>query len=1020
MLLLRGKLRMQTDTSGNRSYELDPDSVRGALLHTVGQQPFTPSRDFNSSDPLVIKFIDRNGNQQGFGEVCKHNNAGWTEEATWEQAFSVPAELGSFKIEWNNTRREVLRRDRGAVLYNGLVGPLPGSTLSNSVNLELTLTTADTSYETRRLQRHDIYYSINGGGNWEIMTSVEPNTPYTLSTDFLPSGTNIVFKALSTDGILLDEFHIGNLIMQDRLPEVQISSPLSGDRAPTGTVWYLSGEIHDVEDGLIAGGTWSSSLDGELGMGRQCTAELSPGAHTLSYVAQDTGAHTVSGSVDVTVGPVVDMDLQLGETSLHVSPKGQDPTYGFSGQLRVGGTNRLSLLVRNGGIPNVCTGAVYVTPPVGPEALLATGQVSMAAFETGMLNAESFCPVPGTYRVRAVILPATNGVPDPDLANNTYTWTFEEEAPWAFGGFVEAWIGVDTRIPLQAFDPDGLPISSRIVDGPHHGSVYGLDTTNPVYRAGNYVGEDTLQYVANDGTGDSPARTITIQVRGRLPERPAFADASDSLYQSHVEITWSPADSATGYAIRRGTSSFLGSATPLAATTGTNYQDTTADAGVSYYYWVTSTNIAGTSSARAAGEGSRAAYAAPTALTATDNRFDGVFLQWKRVPGVYFEYYRLHRQTSPIFDPSSTWVLSEREHWTHLDEGATPGQVHYYFIRAYRSGGKLGAVAGPVTGLRLVPELDVPEFWVSQGDYPDKIAIQWRPVEGGDSYYISYKNDYFDTTYRRLAEATGTLYEHTGQSPNVSYFYRIRADRNDGQQSPQSSDQRGYTSNVNKPTNLTATEGTHSTQIVLNWTAASGVNSYDIFRASVPWLHKASYLIWTPNVTWTDVNPTPGKRHYYWVRAEADGGVKSGFAGPALGHAGPLDAWDAWSHASLTGLTPNESDPSADPDGDGQANAFEFLYRLVPKRKDGPPAPVCETREVGGLSYFVIALPASVRTDGLTVSAQHCPDLSGNQWSTTPVVTLDAGPPPVFGVRAGDRVGQSGYLRLRVVVEGVD
>lgn len=70
--------------------------------------------------------------------------------------------------------------------------------------------------------------------------------------------------------------------------------------------------------------------------------------------------------------------------------------------------------------------------------------------------------------------------------------------------------------------------------------------------------------------------------------------ATDGLYNNQITINWSPVQFASGYNVLRGTNNVYASA--LAHTSGittTNYNDTNAAAGITYYYWVQTRNNSG-------------------------------------------------------------------------------------------------------------------------------------------------------------------------------------------------------------------------------------------------------------------------------------------------------------------------------------------------------------------------------------------------------------------------------------------
>jgi hypothetical protein len=65
---------------------------------------------------------------------------------------------------------------------------------------------------------------------------------------------------------------------------------------------------------------------------------------------------------------------------------------------------------------------------------------------------------------------------------------------------------------LQAQDPDGDPITLRIVSQPAHGTV-ALDGASARYFPGDgYVGADSFTFAAWDGSTDSNLGTVNIDV----------------------------------------------------------------------------------------------------------------------------------------------------------------------------------------------------------------------------------------------------------------------------------------------------------------------------------------------------------------------------------------------------------------------------------------------------------------------------------------------------------------------------
>jgi len=72
-------------------------------------------------------------------------------------------------------------------------------------------------------------------------------------------------------------------------------------------------------------------------------------------------------------------------------------------------------------------------------------------------------------------------------------------------------------VTLTGSDADGDPLSFSIVAHPSHGSLSGQLPVVTYTPQLNYVGSDTFQFVANDGTADSNPATVTITVSAPTP-----------------------------------------------------------------------------------------------------------------------------------------------------------------------------------------------------------------------------------------------------------------------------------------------------------------------------------------------------------------------------------------------------------------------------------------------------------------------------------------------------------------------
>jgi hypothetical protein len=85
-------------------------------------------------------------------------------------------------------------------------------------------------------------------------------------------------------------------------PAVTIAAPANGASASQGTAVAFSGSANDAEDGnLTSRMVWTSSVDGQIGIGGSFSFALSAGSHVISAAVTDSGGLTTSASVSISI-----------------------------------------------------------------------------------------------------------------------------------------------------------------------------------------------------------------------------------------------------------------------------------------------------------------------------------------------------------------------------------------------------------------------------------------------------------------------------------------------------------------------------------------------------------------------------------------------------------------------------------------------------------------------------------------------------------------------------------------------
>lgn len=186
----------------------------------------------------------------------------------------------------------------------------------------------------------------------------------------------------------------------------------------------------------------------------------------------------------------------------------------------------------------------------------------------------------------------------------------------------------------------------------------------------------TNAYCTSLNSSTSSVTTISL-----LPGVPTGLTASDGTSPLHVVLSWNDVGTEDGYLIWRSLTSATNGATILATNAANviTYNDTSANPGQIYWYWVSATNLSGSSALSASNDGYRA-LSAPAPVVASDGTSTNhVEVTWPGVNGA--SGYSVWRHTANDSNAAtfvsavtqSTVVLSENFEsvWTNFPSGWT-------------------------------------------------------------------------------------------------------------------------------------------------------------------------------------------------------------------------------------------------------------------------------------------------------------------------------------------------------------
>ena len=107
----------------------------------------------------------------------------------------------------------------------------------------------------------------------------------------------------TSDGFAI-KLATGQITVDDKMPLAYIILPKEEVTIQPNTPIFLQGYAYDLEDGILGEDylSWSSSLDGELGMGSKIFVSLSPGQHIITLSAVDSDGNMTTAKLDLFAG----------------------------------------------------------------------------------------------------------------------------------------------------------------------------------------------------------------------------------------------------------------------------------------------------------------------------------------------------------------------------------------------------------------------------------------------------------------------------------------------------------------------------------------------------------------------------------------------------------------------------------------------------------------------------------------------------------------------------------------------
>jgi uncharacterized repeat protein (TIGR03803 family) len=360
--------------------------------------------------------------------------------------------------------------------------------------------------------------------------------------------------------------------------------------------------------------------------------------------------------------------------------------------------------------------------------------------------------------------------------------------------------------------------------------------------------------------GSSPASSEVSATPTSPPAAPTGVTAAAG--NGFVNVRWRAVPGATSYNVYRGTTADGESSAPVqSGVTGSGASIYNLTNGTTYYFVVRAINAGGSSPA--SNEASVSPIGpppAPTGVIATSGN-GLVNVQWSTAPGAVS--YNVFQGTAPGGE-SATPVQSGLTGTSATISSLANGTTYYFVIRAVNASG-----ASPASSeVSATPSSSPPApSGVTAAGGNGLVNVRWSATPRATSYNVyegaTAGGESATPVQSGLSDTSASIY---GLNNGATYYFFVRAVNADGA-SPASNEVSAMpAAPPPAPTGVTATGGNAS--VILQWTAAQGATSYNVYQSTTAGRESATPVLSGLKGSSATVNGlTNGATYFFVVRA---------------------------------------------------------------------------------------------------------------------------------------------------------
>jgi len=362
---------------------------------------------------------------------------------------------------------------------------------------------------------------------------------------------------------------------------------------------------------------------------------------------------------------------------------------------------------------------------------------------------------------------------------------------------------------------------------------------------------------------------------------------------ANIHVGWNASSNALNYELWRNTNYSTVGATRISRLTLTNYNDSSADPGKIYYYWVkVKTPVA--LSAFSASDFGGIPPLPPENVTASDGvptNYVQVTWQASSNATTYTVWRSLSDSTNtatPLGSPTPASATN------YNDTSVPPGQGYYYWIKAANAqAGESGFSSSHYGG---IPCWAPSGLSASQGAYMQRVDLSWNLSTNAGSYIVYRNTENDSATAGIITNTSGSPMSDYSGTPMLRYYYWIRATNAFGL-SGFSASALGWRL-LAYPQSVSASSGAYPNMIRVSWIAGStDATAHVIFRSensASSSAVKQSEVIYNDltATNYDDTAITRGASYYYWVAAKNNYGSSIWVAASSPGGTIPVTPFD--------------------------------------------------------------------------------------------------------------------------------